>query len=206
MRARSAGQRLRPPSLQRCRADPDLTRYMLHRGALRRQQSSYYPVLIRLSVSSHFPSSMPPDPDPIQAATCLTQGGGERGLASGRVSGGRGITRLHKRSAEGGRPPAKAQPLPEAAGCDPGTRRSRQCGGQAREGRGAGYGTTLTTTPTGCRDPCCQAGGAGTPPGRTSHKSLRPISVSRKHLQRGQFVPQSASMIRARFLQSAQLC
>ncbi len=35
-------------------------RYVLHRRTLRRQQPSHYPVLVRLSVSSHFLLSAPP--------------------------------------------------------------------------------------------------------------------------------------------------
>jgi hypothetical protein len=58
--ARSIGQGIRPPALQRRRAYPDLMRYMLHRRTLRRQQPRHYPIFVRLSVSSHFLLSAPP--------------------------------------------------------------------------------------------------------------------------------------------------
>ena len=52
--ARPIGQGIRPPTLQRRHAYPDLTRHMLHRRTLRRQQPRHYRIFVRLSVSSHF--------------------------------------------------------------------------------------------------------------------------------------------------------
>src|SRR5206468_12948864 len=58
--ARSIGHGVRPPTLQRRHAYPDFTRNQLDRRALRRQQPRHYPILVRLSVSSHCLLSAPP--------------------------------------------------------------------------------------------------------------------------------------------------
>ena len=57
--ARSIGQRVRTPTLQRRCTHSNLARYLLHRRTLRRQQSRHNPILVRLSVSSHFLMSAP---------------------------------------------------------------------------------------------------------------------------------------------------
>jgi hypothetical protein len=51
--ARSVGQGLRPPALQRRRAHTNLARDNLDRRTLRRQQPRHYPVLVCLSVPIH---------------------------------------------------------------------------------------------------------------------------------------------------------
>src|SRR5271166_3785557 len=74
--ARSIGQGIRPPSLQRRYTDAHLTRHMLHRGTLGRQQSRHYPVFVRLSVSSHFLIPRPQRFRSYLGGNCSDTGGG----------------------------------------------------------------------------------------------------------------------------------
>src|SRR4051812_11390754 len=78
--ARSIGQGVRPPTLQRRHAYPDFTRNQLDRRALRRQQPRHYPILVRLSVSSHCLLSAPPKVPFLCRRQLLCWGGRPHGI------------------------------------------------------------------------------------------------------------------------------
>ena len=76
--ARSIGERVRTPTLQRRCTHSNLARHLLHRRTLRRQQSRHDSILVRLSISSHFLMSAP-SKGPILSGRRLLWGSCSRG-------------------------------------------------------------------------------------------------------------------------------